>query len=38
MGKKAPFASLAPKPAPGHPKGSLLSAFLTYFDDIWDGF
>ena len=35
---KGPCAGLGPKPAPGQPKGSLLSAFWSYFGDIWDGF
>ena len=33
---KGPYAGLGPKPAPGQPKGSLLSAFWSYFSDIWD--
>ena len=35
---KGPCAGLGPKPAPGQPRGSLLSALGSYFSDIWDGF
>jgi len=35
---KAPCIGLGPRVAPRRPKGSLLSAFLSYFCDIWDGF